>query len=105
MKRLVDGTEWDRIDRAEFGERCAIVFAYLNQAHPFREGNGRTSKAFMEHVAEQSRFTLDYHRVTPEQWNEASRDSGPDLLTYEPVPAALVPVFRTIAVERTSASP
>ncbi len=100
VHRLVAGTAWLELDRDAFGERAATVFAYLNQAHPFREGNGRTSKVFMEHVAERSRFTLDFSRVTPEQWNQASMLSRPDLLAYEPVPDSLVPVFRHIAVDR-----
>ena len=102
-RRLVVGTAWRELDREAFGERAATVFAYLNQAHPFREGNGRTSKVFMEHVAERSRFTLDFTRVTPEQWNQASMLSRPDLLAYEPVPDSLVPVFRHIAIERQAA--
>lgn len=104
VRRLVAGTEWGRLDRDGFGERVATVFAYLNQAHPFREGNGRTSKVFMTQVAEQSAFTLDFSRVTPEQWNQASMLSRPDMLAYEPVPDSLVPVFRHIAVQRTSTS-
>jgi len=100
VQRLVDGTAWDRLGRDAFAERAAEVFAYLNQAHPFREGNGRASKVFMEHVAEQSPFTLDYARVTPAVWNDASMYSGPDLFTYEPQAASLVPVFYAIAVDR-----
>lgn len=103
VHRLVAGTAWRELDREQFGERAATVFAYLNQAHPFREGNGRTSKVFMEHVAERSRFTLDFSRVTPEQWNQASMLSRPDLLAYDPVPDSLVPVFRHIAVDRLAA--
>src|SRR5690606_11403670 len=104
VQRLVRGTEWSRLEREEFGERAATVFAYLNQAHPFREGNGRTAKVFMEHVAQQSRFTLHYERVPPEIWNLASMLSRPDMFAYEPEPASLVPVFRHIAVERTRTS-
>ena len=37
---LVQGTEWAKLDRAEFGQAAAYVFAHLNQVHPFREGNG-----------------------------------------------------------------
>lgn len=95
------GTEWDRLDRDEFGAKAAEVFAYLNQAHPFREGNGRTAKVFMEHVAERSRFTLDFGRVKPAVWNQASMLSRPDLMAYHPEPASLVPVFRALATERT----
>lgn len=100
MHRLVEHTEWANLDRAEFGRAAAAVFAHLNQAHPFREGNGRTSKVFMEHVAEQSRFTLDFGQVSPEVWNQASMLSGPDLGHYEPVPDSLVPVFHAIALDR-----
>jgi len=101
---LVTKTRWGQLDREGFAQRAAAVFAYVNQAHPFREGNGRASKVFMEHVAELSRFTFAYDRVSPAQWNEASKWSGPDLLAYEPHPGELVPVFRAIAVERSSAS-
>jgi cell filamentation protein len=100
VHRLVDATPWMELDREGFGERAATVFAYLNQAHPFREGNGRTSKVFMEHVAELSSFTLEYDRVDPDVWNEASKWSGPDLFAYEPHPAELVPIFRQMAVDR-----
>ena len=105
VRRLVVGTRWEALDRGDFAERTATVFAHLNQAHPFREGNGRTAKVFMSHVAERSQFSLDYSRVTPEQWNEASKWSGPDLFAYEPHPAELVPVFRAIAVERQALAP
>lgn len=100
VRRLVEGTSWARLDRDGFARASAEVFAYLNWAHPFREGNGRTSKVFMEHVAEQSRFTLDFGQVSPEVWNQASMLSGPDLGHYEPVPDSLVPVFHAIALDR-----
>ncbi len=103
VHRLVESTAWERLDREQFGERTATVFAYLNQAHPFREGNGRTSKVLMEHVAARSRFALDFDRVSPLEWNQASEFTRPDLLAYDPVPDSLVPVFRHIAVERPAA--
>lgn len=99
-QRLVQQADWGQLDREQFGSAAATVFAHVNQAHPFREGNGRTSKVFMEHVAQQSGFTLDYARVSPQAWNQASELSGPDLGRYEVVPDSLVPVFRHIAVER-----
>src|SRR5699024_4425055 len=60
---LVTGELWGRLDDEDVAGRAARVFAYVNQAHPFREGNGRRSKVFMEHVAEQSGFALDFARV------------------------------------------
>jgi cell filamentation protein len=91
------------MDREQFAIAAAEVFAYVNHAHPFREGNGRTSKLFMQHVAELSPFRIDYSagasQVTAEVWNQASMMAGPDLGTYEPVPASLVPVFRALTVD------
>ena len=78
------------------------MFAYVNQAHPFREGNGRTSKVFMAHVAEQSPYRFDFARVSPEQWNGGSAMSRPDMFAYAPEPASLVPVFAAVTVERTA---
>lgn len=103
VRRLVERTPWAGLNRQEFGEQAATVFAYLNQAHPFREGNGRTSKVFMEHVSQLSGYTLDFDRVTPVEWNKASEFSRPDLDSYEPVPDSLVPVFQHLAVERAVA--
>lgn len=102
--RLIVGQDWSSFDHETFARRAAEVFAYVNQAHPFREGNGRSLKVFMEHVAERSRFTLDYSRVAPDAWNEASKLSGPDLFSYEPVPDTLVPVFRELAQPRRTPS-
>ncbi|QWW19459.1 Fic family protein [Schaalia sp. 19OD2882] len=94
---LVGAADWAGLDRDAFARASAEVFSYLNQAHPFREGNGRTSKVFMEHVAELSEFSLDFAQVSPQVWNQASMLSGPDLGRYEPVPDSLVPVFQAIA--------
>lgn len=100
IRQLVGRTGWNRLRRPAFIDRAATVFAYVNQAHPFREGNGRTSKLFMQHVAAQSRYALDYARVTPEVWNQGSALSRPDLFAYAPEPASLLPVFDAITVER-----
>jgi len=70
VHRLVVTTEWKTLDRSEFVDRAATAFAYLNQAHPFREGNGRTSKLFMTHLAGRSRFAFDFNQVTAEIWND-----------------------------------
>lgn len=97
---IVTATPWSELEHGDFAERAANVFAYLNQAHPFREGNGRTSKVFLDQVADLSRFTLDYDRVSAAEWNEASKWSAPDMFEYKPHPHELVPVFRRMAVER-----
>lgn len=99
--RIISETDWPSLDRIDFSDKAAEVFAYVNQAHPFREGNGRASKLLMQQVAELSNFRLDFNPavsgITPEMWNQASMLSGPDLGSYEPVPDTLRPVFYQLA--------
>jgi cell filamentation protein len=100
----VRAADWSTMDRDEFAQAAADVFSRANFAHPFREGNGRSTKVFMEHVAEQSRFTLDFAQITPEVWNRASVLTSPDPGSDVPVPDAMVSVFRAAAAERTRRS-
>ena len=102
--RTVRSSEWAAMDRRQFATAAAEVFAYVNLAHPAREGNGRVAKLFMQHVSELSAFKLDYSPersgITAEVWNSASAMSRPDIGSYRPVPDSLVPVFERLAVPR-----
>lgn len=102
VARLVREVPWEHLDREAFVQAAAPVFAHLNQAHPFREGNGRTSKIFMQDVAGLSGFQFDYDRVSPEVWNQCSEFSRPDIGQRAVHADALVPMFRTITTERQS---
>ncbi|NIK55374.1 Fic/DOC family protein [Kribbella shirazensis] len=97
---LIESADWASMDREQFGEHAAKVYAYVNQAHPFREGNGRAAKMFMQHVSELSPYSLDFSKVSPQAWNQRSMLTAPDLGKYEPVPEALEPVFKAIAEPR-----
>ena len=63
-------TDWASLNHQEFVEVAAAIFAHLNQSHPFREGNGRATRIFMDHVAARSNFRFDYaswpSRLAPE---------------------------------------
>lgn len=100
VHQIATSTDWASISRNDFIATSATVFAYVNQAHPFREGNGRTSKQFMHDLAEGSPFQFEFDRVTPEQWNQASAMSRPDLDKHAPDPTSLVPIFHAISVEK-----
>lgn len=103
--RIVEGTDWTATDRDAFARAAGTVYAYVNQAHPFREGSGRAGKVFLEQLAERSPFRIDYSRVPKAVWNQASELAGPDLGRYEPVPGTLIDVFRVIARRRARGSP
>lgn len=98
--RKIQATEWGSLNRREFAEAASEVFANLNYAHCFREGNGRTNRIFMQHVAEMSNFQLDYSRVSTEFWNQRSMFSGPDRGSTELHPEELHQMFEAIATPR-----
>lgn len=98
--KLIESADWASMNLDQFAHKAAEVHAYVNQAHPQREGNGRTAKVFMQQVAELSPYQLDFSKVSSEAWNQRSMLTDPDLGKYEPVPDMMVPVFGAIAEER-----
>ena len=47
----------------------------LDLAHPFREGNGRSTRIFMSQLSETHGYTLDFSTVNAKEWVEACIDS------------------------------
>jgi cell filamentation protein len=60
---------------AEFVERLAHHFSDLNAIHPFREGNGRALQTFLEQLAGEAGYTLDFTKVERAEWNAAAKGS------------------------------
>jgi cell filamentation protein len=59
----------------EFAARAAEHLSELNAIHPFREGNGRTQRAFLFILGRQAGYDIDTERISAYAWNEASRES------------------------------
>lgn len=95
-------TDWASLNHQEFVEVVAAIFAHLNHAHPFREGNGRATRIFMDHVAVRSNFRFDYARAGRRGWNQSSMFSGPDRGYFEVHPEELHQLFGIITVPRDS---
>ncbi|WP_314682969.1 Fic family protein, partial [Rothia mucilaginosa] len=93
-------TDWASLNHQEFVEAAAAIFAHLNHAHPFREGNGRATRIFMDHVAARSDFRFDYARAGRRGWNQSSMFSGPDRGYFEVHPEELYQLFSIITVPR-----
>jgi cell filamentation protein len=55
-----------------FAERAAEHVSELNVVHPFREGNGRTLRAFLEVLGKRAGHHVDLTRIHPEGWHQAS---------------------------------
>jgi cell filamentation protein len=61
--------------RGAFLERITHYHAELNAAHPFREGNGRTQRAFLGQLARDAGYTLAWQRLERVRNIEAARAS------------------------------
>jgi cell filamentation protein len=88
--------------RVEWIPVAAEIYAYLNCAHPFREGNGRSSKTLLQLASRRLGFGLDFSRVSKQVWDNASARSAPDWGHYRPDSHMLRPVFTSIVTEPTS---
>jgi cell filamentation protein len=91
--QIIGSTPWGELGKDDFAERMSNVFAWVNYAHPFREGNGRTAKVFIMHVAELSRYRLRFDVIEPDRWNIASMYTLPDRESAAPIPTLMIPVF------------
>lgn len=54
------------LEREEFIQRVAFYISEINALHPFREGNGRTQRIFINQLARQAGWNLNYTTVDPE---------------------------------------
>ena len=57
-------------------KRQGEEYAAVNELHPFREGNGRTAREFLNQLSGESGRSLDYEKVDKTTWNTAARLSA-----------------------------
>jgi len=69
------GRSFERLDRKTFGYRAAVYMADLNHIHPFPEGNGRTQRILLDHMAARAGFRLHHGRIVRDAWLAATIDS------------------------------
>jgi cell filamentation protein len=60
------------LERGALLDRLTFYLGEVNAIHPFREGNGRTQRAFFEQLAREARFTLNWQRLDATRNIEAS---------------------------------
>ncbi|MES9903360.1 MAG: Fic family protein [Sedimenticola sp.] len=58
-----------------FLSRIAYYYDITNRLHPFPEGNGRTQRLFIEHLAAEAGFFVDWTKVQPWQIIEIAEQS------------------------------
>lgn len=68
----VDAREMKRKDGDAFIKRLAFYMTELNAIHPFRDGNGRTIRAYAYLLAQECGYHLDFQIVSRRDWVEAA---------------------------------
>ena len=63
------------LSKEELVSRLAYYIGEINTIHPFREGNGRTQRAFIRELAARNGFHLIFDSITPEAMIKASQET------------------------------
>lgn len=75
-KRIFGGLEADNhlrgLEKPAFVEKLTDCYTAVNTWHPFREGNGRTTRVFFDQLARNAGYRLDLRRIGREEWNHAA---------------------------------
>lgn len=75
------------VDAENIAERLSFYLSELNAIHPFREGNGRAQRMFIEILADRAGYEVDFSEVTAEEMIKASYQSFNQ--NYDPMNAIM----------------
>ncbi len=80
------------LEREQFVERLTHYYAEINAVHPFREGDGRTERAFLGQIAKTAGHPIAWARLDAERNVHAARESHRgDNLPLREMLSALLP--------------
>lgn len=72
-RRVKAREDWDKgLAATVFSERVAYYLSELNALHPFREGNGRAQREFINHLAHINGYVIDWTGIEPTTMEQAS---------------------------------
>jgi cell filamentation protein len=75
LHRLADENYLRDLDRDAFVDRLTHYLGEVNAVHPFREGNGRTQRAFFSQLARDAGFEIAWDRLDAQRNIDASAAS------------------------------
>lgn len=70
------------LNKDQFVQEFTQLYAKVNEAHPYEEGNGRAAKLMMNQLANDAGYTMVYSKVAVEDWNYAFKRSLTDQERY-----------------------
>jgi hypothetical protein len=71
-KFVADNNQLKGMTKPEFVKAITEVHTMLNELHPFREGNGRSTRIFLTQLAREAGFELNLEHIDKDRWNLAS---------------------------------
>lgn len=87
LNRLMDELKKENylqgLDKQNLVKRLAYYLSELNVLHPFREGNGRTTREFIRQLALRNGYKLNLGKVLPKDMLDASIESIVDTTHLE----------------------
>ncbi len=92
--------DWADMTRYQFADNAARLYTLLNWVHPFREGNGRSTRLFLDRQIAAAPYMLDYTRVGAQRWETAAMASRPTKYTWPTNHRPVLAVFNEIASRR-----
>ena len=75
LSKLKEENYLAELDKTSLAKRLAYYWAELNVLHPFREGNGRTTREFLRQLALKNGYNLDLQNVDANELLDASKKS------------------------------
>jgi cell filamentation protein len=73
--KLAEENYLQGLSAADFSLRAAYYLGELNALHPFREGNGRAQREFINHLAYNNGYLIDWTNVSEDDMIQASIES------------------------------
>ncbi|MGW3389986.1 Fic/DOC family protein [Streptomyces cinereoruber] len=83
FRKLADNDRLQGLARPEFVRALADLYGDVNAIHPFREGNGRTQRAFLAQLAREAGYIVSWQDMDQEEniaASVASFNANNDLL-------------------------
>ena len=73
--KLAEENYLQGLDAADFSRRAADYLGEINALHPFREGNGRAQREFINHLAYNNGYLIDWTNISENDMIQASMES------------------------------
>lgn len=86
------------MEHSHFCERLVYYASELNALHPFREGNGRTTRTFLGQLAYRAGYTIN--------WGLANKDAllAADIQAFNKEYTSLINIYKQIITKKNAAA-